>query len=471
MICDKCGLTGQGGKMERVKEVIDVWFDSGAMPFAQTHYPFNKSAGRQLDYPADYISEAMDQTRGWFYTLLAIGVLMGKKSPYKNVISLGLVLDRNGQKMSKSKGNIVSPWDMIAKHGIDAIRWYFYTVNPPGEPKRFDETELVKTSRQFFSLLYNSFIFFDTYKARSTTYNLQPVTHKNILDRWILSRLNETIDFATKKLDNYEIGEAGRTIENFVGDLSRWYIRRSRRRFSAVARGFGGQAETRDFETASATLGRALIETAKLIAPFAPFFAEALYKSLQTTNHKLQVSVHLADWPKADKKLVDKKLSVAMEEIRNLASAVLAKRAEAGIKVRQPLQELRIKNNGLRKQEDLLEILKDEVNVKEVKFDARIKTDFELDTKITHELKEEGLSRELIRTIQDLRRDAKMKPQDAAALFLDGADEFKFVVSKCGALLKKEVKAKTIEWKRPLRIDAEIETRIDEMPVWIGIKK
>ncbi|MGC9603004.1 MAG: class I tRNA ligase family protein [Minisyncoccia bacterium] len=451
-VCGKCG-----GKMERVKEVIDVWFDSGAMPFAQDHWPFSKD--RKLDYPADFISEAMDQTRGWFYTLLAIGVLMGKNSPYRNVICLGLILDKNGQKMSKSKGNVVDPWEMMKKHGVDAIRWYFYTVNPPGEPKKFDELELTKTSRQLFSLLYNSFVFFETYKSKNSKFKIQNLKFTNVLDKWILSRLNETIDVATKRLNEYAIGDAGRVMENFIGDLSRWYIRRSRRRFQKPDDG-------KDYAAASSVLGYVLLETSKLMAPLAPFFAEALYKSLSDDE-----SVHLADWPKVDKKLVERKLSAAMEEVRGIASAVLSKRAEVGIKVRQPLQTLKIKDIKLKIQKELLGILKDEVNVKDVKFDAKLKTDFELDTRITHELKEEGILRELIRTIQDLRQDAKMKPQDIVLLFLDGPDELKMIVSKFGELLKKEVKAKRIELGKPPRFDAEIETRIEEMPVWVGIKK
>lgn len=447
--CEKCG-----GKMERVKEVVDVWFDSGAMPFAQAHYPFNK----KIDYPADYISEAMDQTRGWFYTLLAIGVLMGKNSPYRNVICLGLILDKNGQKMSKSKGNITDPWEAMNKYGADAVRWYFYTVNPPGEPKKFDEAELLKTSRQFFSLLYNSFVFFETY-ADKRGIKTSRINAKNILDRWILSRLNETIELATKKLNAYDIGEAGRAMENFVGDLSRWYIRRSRRRFQRVE-------DRKDFESASNVLGYILLETSKLIAPLAPFFGEALYKSLTEAE-----SVHLEAWPKADKKLIDKKLLAAMSEVRDVASAVLAKRAEIGIKVRQPLQTLEMRNAKLKTQKELLEILKDEVNVKEIKFNEKLKTDFELDTTITHELKEEGILRELIRTIQDLRQDAKMKPQDMIELYVDGAEEIKFIVSKNAELLKKEVRAKTVQTGKPPRFEAEIETRIDEMPVWIGIRQ
>ncbi|MGC9610903.1 MAG: class I tRNA ligase family protein, partial [Minisyncoccia bacterium] len=454
--CEKCGLT-QGGKMERVKEVVDVWLDSGAMPFAQSHWPFNG----KIDYPADYISEAMDQTRGWFYTLLAIGVLMGKKSPFLNVICLGLILDKNGQKMSKSKGNVVDPWDMMSKHGVDTIRWYFFTVNPPGEPKKFDELELIKTSRQFFSLLYNSFVFFDTYGLKNSKSKVKSLKFTNVLDKWILSRLNETIDFATKKLNAYDIGEAGRAMENFVGDLSRWYIRRSRRRFQKME-------DKKDFENASGILRHVLIETSKLIAPLAPFFGEALYKSLSSEE-----SVHLASWPRADKKMIDKKLSAAMEEARNIASAVLAKRAESGIKVRQPLAllKLKAKNSKLKADKELLNILKDEVNVKEIKFDAKLSAEFELDANITHELKEEGILRELVRTIQDLRQDAKLKPQDIIELFVDGAEEIKFIVSKNAEFLRKEVKAKTVNVGKPSRFESEIETKIEEMPVWVGIKK
>lgn len=323
--CKKCG-----GEMKRIPEVADVWFDSGAMPFAQTHYPFSKE--EKLEFPADYISEGIDQTRGWFYTLLAVSVLLGRGTPYKNVISLGLVLDKNGQKMSKSKGNIVDPWAMMEKYGADVLRWYFYTVNPPGEPKRFDEIELQKTLRRFVLLLYNSFVFFETYSKKNLKIPASAPRAAHALDKWILARLAETAKQATAYLERYEVGDAARVIERFIDDLSRWYIRRSRRRFQPARRSGGGGGKPdpsadgqKDHLSASQTLGFVLRETSKLIAPFTPFFAEGLYKSLVSNA---DVSVHLENWPKAA--AFDRKVLDAMEETRRLASVVLAKRAEAG---------------------------------------------------------------------------------------------------------------------------------------------
>ncbi|MBI2591173.1 MAG: class I tRNA ligase family protein, partial [Candidatus Brennerbacteria bacterium] len=225
--CRECGE-----KMARISEVADVWFDSGAMPFASIHYPFENKAliDNKRAFPADFISEGIDQTRGWFYTLLAVSTLLGKGVAYNNVISLGLVLDKNGQKMSKSKGNIVEPWQVIRKYGVDAIRWYFYTINPPAEPKRFDEVELVKIQRQFISLLYNSYVFYESY-AKKNLHSPFSMLHLTILDRWILARLQEAVVEATGNFEKYDIGAAAKSIAALAEDLSRWYIRRSRRRF------------------------------------------------------------------------------------------------------------------------------------------------------------------------------------------------------------------------------------------------
>lgn len=444
--------------MKRVPEVVDVWFDSGAMPFAQSHYPFEGK--NKLAYPADYISEGIDQTRGWFYTLLAVGVLTGKGTPFKNVISSGLILDKNGQKMSKSKGNIVNPWDIIKKHGIDVARWYFYTTNPPGESKRFDEMELGKISRQLFLLLYNSFVFFDLYGAKIKNKTLP--TSLPLLDRWILGRLTETIEKVTKGFETYDIGSAGKAIELLVDDLSRWYIRRSRKRFQKPE-------NKKDYETATRVLGFVLTEISKLMAPFTPFFAEALYQSL--IGKKL--SVHLDEWPTANKKFIDKDMFTRMNEVRTIASLALAKRAELGIKVRQPLASITLpaKTSVLKGEHTYLDILKDEINVKNVIFSSQTKEQMTLDTVITHELKEEGWLRELTRAIQDLRQDAKLQPKDIIELYIETSEELNFVVTKWNNELKKSVNAKNILFSKPKVFHAEIETKIDEWPIKFAIKK
>ncbi len=450
--CGSCG-----GVMKRIPEVADVWFDSGSMPFAQSHYPFRKNA--PLAYPADYISEGIDQTRGWFYTLLAIGVLVGKGTPFKNVISLGLVVDKNGQKMSKSKGNVVNPWDIIQKYGIDATRWYLYTVNGPGEPKKFDEAELLKISRQLFSLLFNSFVFFDLYGVSGK--KTPSFKSLSLLDRWILGRLSETVRKTEKSLDVYDVGASGEAIESFVDDLSRWYIRRSRKRFQKPD-------DKKDHETASLILRHALLEISKIMAPFTPFFADALYQSLGGKKP----SVHLEEWPKFDKKLLDEKMFLCMKKVREAASIALAKRAEAGIKVRQPLSSVYLGKSfkDIKGKKEYIDILKDEINVKKVEF-RESSSEVEIDTKITHELKEEGLLRELTRAIQDLRQDAKLRPKDVIGVFLKTSEELSFVVRKYEAELKKDVHAREILFSHPSSFDAKIETNLDELKAEIFIKK
>ncbi len=443
------------GKMERVKEVIDVWFDSGAMPFASL------PAG----YPADYIVEAVDQTRGWFYTLLAIGVLLDKGRPYKNVISLGHVLDKEGQKMSKSKGNVVDPWLMIKKYGIDTVRWYFFTINAPEEAKKFDEADLIKTFRRFILLVYNSFLFFQIYHDQKIKPEIKKLKLK-ILDRWILTRYYETLQEVTKKLDQYEIVKGAKLIENFVDDLSRWYLRRSRRRFQKPE-------NQKDFETASQVLGYLLFNLSKILAPFIPFFAEFLYQSLEIDKKYKKLSVHLEDWPKPDLafKKINQKILKEMEKLRKMSSQILAQRNEAGIKLRQPLAKLKIKNKKLFKDKEFYEILKEEINVKTIVFDKNIEKDFELDTELTHELKEEGWLRELIRLIQVLRQDCGLEPKNKIILYLDLPEELNYLAKKYENLLKKETNTKEIEYKRKEIFDGELETKLDEWPIWIGLKK
>ncbi|RJQ27767.1 isoleucine--tRNA ligase [Candidatus Parcubacteria bacterium] len=451
--CDSCGHT-----MKRIPEVADVWFDSGAMPFAQYHYPFEGNK-KTLPFPADYISEGIDQTRGWFYTLLAVSTLLGKEAPFKNVISLGLVLDKNGQKMSKSKGNVVSPWDVMQKYGSDVIRWYFYTVNPPGEPKKFDELDLQKVSRQFFSLVYNSFVFFDLYANKEVLQKKSAPKINNILDKWIIERLNQVIIDSTTYMDAYEVGEATRVIESFADDLSRWYIRRSRRRLQ--------KPESKDdYHAVSYVLGTMLISLAKLTAPFAPFFSEAIYKSFPS----MLESVHIEAWPKvvhvSDKGLVD-----GMVEVRRIASIALAKRAEAGIKVRQPLASITVKSKLLEGNSELLSILMDEVNIKDVLFNASMEDEVVLDTHVTQELKEEGYLRELQRTIQDLRQDAKLSPKDEVVIHIEVGDELQRIIESKRNQCMKDVNARELVWGKCNHFDVEIETKIDGVPIWIAVRK
>jgi isoleucyl-tRNA synthetase len=404
-----------GGKMQRVKEVMDVWFDSGAMPFAQDHYPFeNKEYIEKNGFPADFISEAIDQTRGWFYTLHAIGALMGMGKAYKNVICLGHILDKEGKKMSKSVGNIVNPWDVMDKYGADAARFWMYSVNQPGDSKNFDEKTVDEVVKKVFNLASNVLSFYQMYKGDSFDEG-KIKKSENILDLWIISRLNAVIDEVTKNLEAYKFFESSRTIKDFIADLSQWYLRRSRDRF---------KSEGGDKVEALHTLRHVLLELAKIMAPFTPFFAEELYKEV---GGKLE-SVHLETWPEAGK--VDEKLVETMEAVRSISSKGLEARMNAKINVRQPLAKLLIKDGTLSKDVEALQIIKDEVNVKQITFDKNLMTEVDLDLKITPELKEEGMVRELIRAIQDLRKASALTVKDKAVLTVDTNDIGKALIDK-----------------------------------------
>ncbi len=455
--CKKCK-----GKMSRVKEVADVWFDSGAMPYAQWHYPFENKVliNKGTHFPADYISEGLDQTRGWFYTLLAIATLLGKGAPYLNVLSQGHMLDKFGKKMSKSKGNVVSPSEMMEKYGADTLRWYFYTQTIPGEPKAFDEADLGKTLRKFLMLIYNSFVFYETYAKKDRSISSLPA-QLPLLDKWVCARLQETIAKTTESLERYDINSAGKELESFVDDLSRWYIRRSRRRFQKPE-------DQKDFMIASHVLGYVLGELSKLIAPFTPFFAEALYQSLAMS----QQSVHLEDWPRIDKRFSDSGFLSKMQVVRDLASKVLALRATAAIKVRQPLRLLEINTKKLDvRDQEFFAILKDEVNVKEVKLNLSLKEEFQLDIVITPELKAEGTLREFIRLIQGLRQDAQCVPQDKIEVFLEVGSEMKNILESHMELFKKEVGAVLVEFKKTDKFDAELISEIDGQKAWVSMRR
>jgi isoleucyl-tRNA synthetase len=445
--CKSCS-----GILERVPEVIDCWFDSGSMPFAQYHWPFEK----KLLFPADYIAEGIDQTRGWFYTLLAISTLLGKGLAYKNVIALGLVLDEKGEKMSKSKGNVVDPFLILEKYGADALRWYFYTINQPAEAKLFSEKDVENSLRRFLLTFWNCFVFFQTYALLDKHLK---INSKNILDKWIISRVENLVKEVTQKLNNYDVTGAAREIENFVvNDLSLWYIRRSRRRFQ--------KPDTeKELKEASNTLGFVLLILSKLSAPFVPFLSEKIYQGLKFENFE---SVHLADWPKFEKKLVDKKLEEKMKKAREIVALALAERAKFKIKVRQPLWELRIPNTELKKEKEILEIIKEEINVKEITFGKTLK----LDTELTPALREEGIIRELIRQIQDLRKKANLKPKDKISIEYLG-EEITKILEKNKKLILEEAKIKDFvpkgEGKGNLLIEKEIE--INDQKVWLGIKK
>jgi isoleucyl-tRNA synthetase len=410
-----------GGTMKRVKEVIDVWFDSGAMPFAQWHYPFeNKErVDNGISYPAEYISEAIDQTRGWFYTLLAIATLLDKPAPYKNVVCLNLILDAKGQKMSKSKGNIVDPFAMIEKYGADTLRWHLFTMNQPGDTKMFDEKNLEDVVKKNWLILWNILSFWKMYvTADSSPLAITSTSH--ILDRWIIGKLNLLIVRVANHLDAYSITEAGREIGNFINILSTWYLRRSRSRF---------KKEGEDKQQALATLHFVLEQLAKLLAPFAPFIADSLYHELKGTGE----SVHLVDWPKADNRIIDPVLIKKMDTIRQAVELGHGLRKDKQLKVRQPLAQFVIVSGPLDK--ELTDIAAEEMNVQEVIVTDKMPTGNEfvtkestgikvaLDITITDELKELGLVREIVRQINSMRKDANLTINDTITVYFDIPDE------------------------------------------------
>ncbi|MBI2097105.1 MAG: class I tRNA ligase family protein, partial [Candidatus Sungbacteria bacterium] len=456
-----------GGVKTRVPEVADVWFDSGAMPFAQLHYPFEGKAeiDKKKFFPADFITEAVDQTRGWFYTLLAVSTLLGKGAPYKNVISLGHVLDRNGQKMSKSKGNVVSPWAMIEKYGVDAIRWYFYTVNAPGDPKKFDERDLASKLRGFMGTLWNSYLLLGTYSAGSISLSLRS---RALIDRWVLSRLSEVIGRVTEALEAYDVTSAARVIESFViDDFSNWYLRRSRRRFQRPEK-------KRERTEAAQTTAFVLLTLAELTAPFAPFIAESIYQGLKKHVPALkEESVHLRPWPKPQRSLYQEKLTKDMELIRRMAADALRQRAEAGVKVRQPLAKLTIvKQEGLKRAAELLRLAQEEVNVKAITFAPKGPKGVitMLDTIVTEALRREGMAREIVRNVQELRRDLDLMPRQRVTVQCLGSEKALSILKEWEKYIRRDVNAKRLclgGQKKKFRIERSVEFGREKL--WIGI--
>jgi isoleucyl-tRNA synthetase len=352
------------GRMSRVVELIDVWFDSGSMPVGQWHYPFANKETFQEQFPADFICEAVDQTRGWFYTLHTISSLVFDSHCFENVICLGLILDKDGYKMSKSKGNVVEPWDVINKHGADALRWYLYTASPPGQERRFSEDLVGDVVRNFTLTLWNTYAFFVTYANLDQWSPDQEVAPEySDLDRWLLSSLHALIRDVTAAYESYNVLGATRPIEKFVDQLSNWYLRRSRRRYWKTE-------SDADKAAAYATLYEALKTLAFLLAPTMPFLADVLYRNLVlTVNPDAPESIHLADWPTFDPDRIDEKLNREMATVMKLASLGHAARNTENLKVRQPLSEVAfVIGNGEDQSvvNNYADLLKDELNVKDV---------------------------------------------------------------------------------------------------------
>lgn len=490
-----------GGKMKRIEDVFDCWFESGSMPYGQSHYPFaqinkdilRKSASGPLPsapmepVPAEFIAEGMDQTRGWFYTLLVLSTALFNKPAYKNVIVNGIILAENGQKMSKRLKNYPDPMELVSKYGADSLR--LYLLSSPvvaGENLNFSEKGVDEIYKKMILRLWNTYKFYEMYAdGKVSSFKLQ-ASSKNVLDNWIIARLEQLKQEVSNALENYELDKAVRPLSGFIDDFSTWYIRRSRERFAARriaqnVRRITQKELDNDKASAIATTNFVLSEFSKILAPFAPFIAEGIYlstkdkrpASAKATAGKQAISVHLEKWPVFDKKLIDKDLLDSMAEIRKITSLALELRDKEGIKVRQPLASLKLKtlNLKLKNNKGLLSILADEINVKKVIFDPKIKGEIELDVKITPELKAEGLLREAVRAIQGLRKEAGLLPKDKINLWLEVPTGIRLAIEKNISEFKEKICAKNVYFSRTDKFDAETETKMDNSQIWAGIKK
>ena len=542
--CPDCGA-----RMRRVPELIDVWFDSGSMPYAQWHFPFeNKDAFKQ-QFPADFICEAVDQTRGWFYSLHAISTLLYDSICYKNVICLGLILDGQGQKMSKSRGNVVSPWDVLDKNGADAMRWYLYTASPPGQERRFSSDLVGEVLRNFTLTLWNTYSFFVTY-ANLDGWKPEKVAkiEYSLLDQWLLSELHTLVKNVTRALETYDVIGATRPIEQFVDQLSNWYLRRSRRRF------WKSGSDT-DKQAAYATLYEALVTISKLLAPTMPFIADELYLNLVgSIEEKCLDSVHLESWPESDSAKINEKLNQEMQLVMRLTSLGHAARNKANRKVRQPLSEVafavasREEAQAMMNYSDLLE---DELNVKKIRslnsaseavsyalnplpkqlgqkygnrypeirksvlaLDAektaqvllagqtiRVEVNGEvlellpeevevriqakegyavgsegaylaaLVTDLTPELVQEGLAREFVRRVQDLRKTADLEIADRIQLYYSASQGLHEAIKAFSAYIQTETLSVEMTASAIPEDVARVDDEFDQEKVTIGIKK
>jgi isoleucyl-tRNA synthetase len=478
--CGKCG-----GQMKRAPEVIDCWFDSGSMPFAQLHYPFeNKELFDNDLKKADYICEGVDQTRGWFYSLHAISTLLFDQPCYKNCICLELVLDAKGEKMSKSKGNVVKPMDVVKLHGADALRWYCYTSAPPGSVRRFDIKMVADINRQVMLTLWNVYSFFVMY-ANIDNYQPDPAkttTEVPELDLWILSELNQLITDVDSSLETYNPTGAARKIEEFVDMLSNWYVRRSRRRF------WKSESDT-DKLSAYNTLYHCLVTVSKLIAPFMPYLAEEIYQNLVCSVDKnAPISVHLADFPVADTGKVNKDLSADTQLAMKVCSLGRAARSQANVKVRQPLGQALIRVNSVRERDGLIRIMPqilEELNVKTLAFTDKVEelnmpdlcvsmegeVSVAVSRNVSPELAEEGLAREIVHRLQTMRKTAGFEIADYIVTYYQGDDYVKQVMNNYADYVKLETLSRSLIEGKPEDGVATETFKLNDHAVVLGVKK
>ncbi|MBO0686940.1 MAG: class I tRNA ligase family protein, partial [Candidatus Dormibacteraeota bacterium] len=433
-------------------EVLDTWFDSGSMPFAQRGYPRQGEREFEQTFPADFISEALDQTRGWFYSLLAISTLLFGHNAYRNVICLGLVLDPQGQKSSKSRGNVLDPNFLFENFGADAVRWFLYTSSAVGENYRTGTDTLKEVVRQFHLTLWNVYSFFVTYAnidgftpGREAAI---PLAERPVLDRWLLSRLSHLVGQVDRALDRYDVNGAARPIQAFVDELSNWYVRRSRRRF------WKSDSDT-DKLAAYQTLYETLVTVVRLLAPFTPFLAEAVHRNLCRGE-----SVHLADFPVPDLEARDVSLEEEMVQAREAVAAGLAARDRARLKVRQPLRSVTLAHEF---QADVAAIVREELNVKQV----LVGDEFTLDTELTDELRMEGMARDAVRCIQDQRKRGGLNIDDRIVLFHEGDEGWRRVFERFGDYIAAETLATGVRAERP----ADLEGAACEEGLWIGLRR
>ncbi|MEI6221290.1 MAG: isoleucine--tRNA ligase [bacterium] len=468
--CEKCPST-----MQRIPDVLDCWFESGAMPYASNHYPFENQEWFQDNFPADFIGEGIDQTRGWFYTLHVLGVALFGKPAARNILCTGLILAEDGQKMSKSKKNYPDPLEILDKHGADALR--FYMVNSPvvqGENLNFSEKALAEFFRNFILMLWNSYSFFITY---ANAHNWKPTDtaqqSTNILDQWILSRLHETTHIITKAMDNYQLYTATRAFQPLLTDLSKWYIRRSRDRFAD-----GDQQ-------ALQTLYTALLTFSKILSPYMPFITEAIYQNLtgidfiEQKENALPLSIHLSTFPEADEKLINEKLHAQMDNIRTIAEVGNRVRKETGLKVRQPLASLTVKAKAsitkliTEEQEQFNTILQDELNVKAIIWQPEETPTnepiIEFDTTLTPTLLREGAARELIRHIQSKRAKLGLKLSDTVTTTIDAPTEFQTFITQELESIRQSTSSQAISWET--LPNEEEQVKVAEHKIKISVKK
>ncbi len=503
-----CPRSECGGEMRRIPEVMDAWFDSGAMPFAQWHYPFdNPDISGDGRFPADYICEAVDQTRGWFYSLHALATLLKGEPSYKNVICLGLILDSRGQKMSKHVGNVVQPATVLDAHGADALRWYLFTASHPGEPRRFSDKLVNETLRRVLLTLWNVFSFFTNYASIDNFHPGQvPADWKpeNELDRWILSELNVLVEQVDGYLEDYNPTDSGRRLQEFIDQLSNWYVRRSRRRF------WKSENDT-DKLSAYATLHRCLVTVARLMAPLAPFMSEEIYRSLVcSVDPSAPDSVHLDAYPVADQTLIDRELMAATRLAMQVSSMGRAARSRAGVKVRQPLAEVKVWGNAAHINQVRSQIL-EELNIKRL----TVLEDFEgeaqgyydqvregiqsngdgefaghglqqvddywvsiepgclvaLDTRVTAELADEGLAREIAHRIQGLRRNAQFDLTDRIVTYYQGPEELGRVMQSHADYISQETLSEQLVPGALQDAEGSETQKVEGMEVTLAVKR